>query len=414
MSENIIQPGFLESIRARCDRYAKYAAVFAGFGITLSTSLTALSYLFVALFWLGSGNWRQKFEAIRHNTVVLAALALFVLFIVGLSYTSSPPDHAVARVGAYLNSLLFVAIFATIVQDDEKLRLQILLAFLAGMALTLFLFIADLGGLVPYVDIRGKGGTVFYAYLETNYFMAIATYFGFIFLLQNYKSWSGPRVWFAILVLTAAMVTIFFYSNGRTGYIAVVAMLATFFLVRYRVRGVLIGLVAITVLIGIAYSTSETFKGRMQSVITEINHPNILETETSTGIRYRFYYYGIRMIAANPLLGTGTGSVDTEYPKYDKLYRGDGVNLHSEYLTIAGELGLVGLVLMLGMLALAVKRAFLLDETQKYLALGFLAAFASASLVNSFLLDANVGHFFAMMIGTLLSGSVRVGSTNRD
>lgn len=413
MSANMVQSGFIESVRVRCDRYAKYAAVFAGFGITISTSVTALSYLLVVLFWLGSGNWRQKLEVIRHNNVVLAALALFALFIVGMSYTSSPMDHAIARVGAYLNSLFFVAVFVTIVHDDEKLRMWILLAFLAGMTLTLSVFVADLVGLVPYANVSEKGGAVFYSRITTNYFMAIATYFGFILLLQNYKSWPRPRVWFAAMVLVAALVMIFFYSTGRTGYIAVVAMLATFFLVRYRARGLLIGLVTIAVLVGIAYSTSGVFKGRMQRVVKEINHPNILETETSIGMRYRFYYYGIEMIAANPLLGTGTGSVDTEYPKYDKLYRYDGAHLHSEYLMIASELGLAGLVLMLIMLALAVKRAFLLNETQKYLALGFLAAFASGSLVNSFLLDANEGHIFAMMIGTLLSGSIHAGSASR-
>ena len=131
------------------------------------------------------------------------------------------------------------------------------------------------------------------------------------------------------------------------------------------------------------------------------------------GIRYRFYYYGIRTVAANPIFGTGTGSVDSEYPKHDKLLRSSGVQLHSEYLMIAVELGLVGLALMLTMLVLAAKRALLLGETQKYLVLGFIAAFASGSLVNSLLLDANEGHLFAMMIGTLLSGSIRDGSASR-
>lgn len=388
------------------DRASRYMAVATGFLITLGTSFTASAFAVTGLCWLFSGNWKRKYSVIRNNPVVLVTLALFALYLIGLTYTSSPMEHALRRVTAYVNSLFFVAVFATIV-TEQKWRERVFGAFLAGMGLSLFLSLLSAAGFFPWIEGRsGWSYHTFYSSITHNLFMALAVYIGFVYWIHRSKEWSGWVRYATLTILALGVLDIFLLVIGRTGYLVFFAMVMSFAITRYRVKGAILGAVVVSLLVGIALSVPGAFRDRTLLAFSELGTSiEQGDQETPTGLRYRFYKYGLQIIAAKPLLGHGTGSVDYEYPKYDLAYSNTvGAHLHSEYLMVASELGIVGLLVFVALFVVMLRKSGVLSPEQRDMAVGVIAAYATGSLVNSLLLDANEGHLFALLTGVLFSG----------
>jgi O-antigen ligase len=410
---------FLLSISARFERASKYAAVITAFGITLGTSFTATGFAITGLFWLLSGHWREKYIVARSSPVVVAAVLLFCLYLVGLGYTSAPLGHGLVRVGAYVNSLFFVAVFATIV-TDPLWRDRVFVAFMAGMGLSLLLSLLSVMGIFPWIAGHGSGSAhTFYSYITHNFFMAIAIYSGFTYWLFRAGAW--PK-WARIAVpgiLILGVIDLLFLVDGRTGHVVFLAMVMTYLIARYRWKGIGYGLAAISVITATAIALPGSFNKRTVTAVKELESSVTRgDNETSIGLRYRFYKYGIQIIHDKPLMGHGTGSIDDVYMNYDpayaQLYPDKGAHLHSEFLMVASELGFFGLAIFITLLGLMARLASQLAGEHRYLALGVLTAYAVGSMVNSMLLDANEGHLFALLTGALYSGVGLRGRSDED
>ena len=112
----------------------------------------------------------------------------------------------------------------------------------------------------------------------------------------------------------------------------------------------------------------------------------------------------MRIIADHPVFGAGTGSFEREFSMQATDYpnlRSD--NPHNEYLMIAAQLGVIGLLSFIWLLYSQYKFSSQLPPMYQAATQGLVVAMAVGCLFNSFLRDHGEGHFFAIYAGLLFS-----------
>jgi O-antigen ligase len=118
-----------------------------------------------------------------------------------------------------------------------------------------------------------------------------------------------------------------------------------------------------------------------------------------------YYTNTLKIIRKHPFFGVGTGGFDKAYAsRVANTSMLPTHNPHNEYLLIASQLGLPGLMLLLSLFYIQWREAGTLPVRDQYLAHGLVLAMMSGCLFNSFLLDHAEGLFFAFMTGVLFSG----------
>jgi O-antigen ligase len=116
----------------------------------------------------------------------------------------------------------------------------------------------------------------------------------------------------------------------------------------------------------------------------------------------------LTLIARHPVFGGGTGSWKKEYAE---LVSGSETTLlsdaHNEYLMIATQLGLVGLVVYLLMLFRQWRATTALTPDWRALAQGIVAMMAVAGLFNTSLLYTHEGKVYTVMAGVVFAALPR-------
>lgn len=392
------------------DASAKYLAVASAFALTFSTSLSALCFSLVALSWLLSGNWREKYRYISRHPAALAALALLALALIGLAYTPATSSQGLKRFDSYVNSLLFVVIFATVITDDVW-RKRVFAAFLAGMAITMVLSYLAASHIISLPFGDPKRGEVFHYYITQNYFMAIAVYVAIAWYLFHRKEMSRTAGVILLSMIVLGAINVFFVTTARTGPLVLSTMILVLLIERFRVRGLLAGIVAIIALTAIVYSLSPRFRGKVHESTAQLQAVANGSLSHYPG-RARFHVIGAKIVRDHPVFGVGTGGLNVAFLDYERRLQlpvfpfPDQVSLHSSYLMAATELGITGLLVLVLFIITAMREAARLPDPRRIIGLGVVVGFAVDSLVNSALTNVNEGQLFALLIGSLIGGSV--------
>lgn len=215
-------------------------------------------------------------------------------------------------------------------------------------------------------------------------------------------------IWLKLVfcLLIAGMVTnIIYVLTGRTAYVALL-LLATYgsWLVAARLRWLSAAIVF--TLMSLALYNSDTAKSRVIQGLNEF-HTTIsgeARSYTSMGIRWVFWDNTLKMIATNPILGTGSGGFSEGYARIvadDKGWRATVTDdPHQQYLLIAGEQGLVGLALFLAILATLLRSRG--DDAYRVGAIGLLSMTALNGMFNGHFGAFVEGRLFWIMMGVLL------------
>lgn len=223
-------------------------------------------------------------------------------------------------------------------------------------------------------------------------------------------------VWVKLVfcLLIAGMVTnIIYVLTGRTAYVALL-LLAPYgaWLVASRLKW--LSAAVVLVVISLALYNSDTAKSRVAQGLNEFDTTISGEAEsyTSMGIRWVYWENTLRMIAANPILGSGSGGFSEDYAHIvadDEGWRATVTDdPHQQYLLIAGEQGLVGLALFLAVLvAMLISRG---DDSNRLGALGILMMTALNGMFNGHFGSFVEGRLFWIMMGVLLSSTLPLKS----
>jgi O-antigen ligase len=206
-----------------------------------------------------------------------------------------------------------------------------------------------------------------------------------------------------LFVLAALFaVSILYVSTGRTALATLPVLLVVFGLRLFGWKGVAGAVLAGLVIGAIAWVSSSYLRERTMGVIGEVQHYQEDNASTSSGQRLEFWKKSLRFIAEAPLLGHGTGSIDSQFRKAAVGTTGVSslvtTNPHNQTLWIGVQLGIAGIVVLWAMWI----AHLLLFRGEGFAAwVGLLVTVQSmvGSLFNSLLTDFTQGWTYVLLVG---------------
>ncbi len=362
--------------------------------IYMSTAVAIVLSCVLGAVWLFSKQFKYLFAVLKGPSTATWALLLYLCFFIGLSYGDVPSEEAFSTIRKY-RELLFIPLFSCFF-TDERYRTWAWKAFIAASAITLVgSYLMDLG----LMDLNRHKSFSLKSRITHSIFIAFFLFYCAHSLFLNKKY----QIWYLIALLLGTY-NLFFVVEGRTGQLVFMVLAPLFAGQRFGKKGLfvaILGIVLFTALyIGFSDKSSRIHEG-FANTLSYFNHvPE--KRPTSMGLRYKFWENSLKMIAEKPLLGHGTGSFAEEYGQLAKS-KTPVQNPHNEFLLMAVQFGLLGMVTYLGFLFSQYWGSRALPERDKWLTQGLLATLVTTSLFNSPFLDHTEGHWFAVMIALCLA-----------
>jgi O-antigen ligase len=405
---------------------ARTFAVAALCCVPISTALTNITCGLFALSLLSTPEFWRKLPAMLRHGAVWSALLLLAALAASVSYSSAGTHEAWSWFGKYYKLLLLP--FAVIAFTDSRADWDVI----ARWGLFVTLCVVLLLSTTNYFGITSLGPAhvssdpstrawVFKNRIAAGLIGALLFYQAADFALAA-RSWRSRIVFAAIALLS--LINVLVMLQGRTGQaIAVLFMLTVAARLAWQMRGgspwrlILSGcalLAAIAVLVTVAFTARGS---RIGEVANEVQAYRQSDATTSAGLRLEWYRKSVDLIRARPLTGYGVGGLGAEFAQLTKGETGaEGamtLNPHNEYLLMAVQLGLPGIVLLVNLIVQVARYGVRLEPRSRHLLLAWLATFAIGSLANSLLLDFTEGHLFALLSGILLGCGYRSAGAAR-
>lgn len=406
--------GLLAAVRRGAERTGQWAAVALGFSIPISVVLDNVLLAAVAASWLLAGDWHETWRATRANAVALAALGLFALLALGTLYGEGGPGDATGYLGKY-SDLLFIPVFAAFFRD-AALRRRAAYALAASLALVLAISYWTAAGMPVAKPLLGSpdNPVAFKQYLTHGILMA---YGAFLFAeLALAESSRGRRAfWFALAL--AAAVNVLFMTQSRTGYVLLGVLAIYQGYCRLLWRGRVLALAAMAATIAALVFIPGPFQQRL-GLAPDGQAASLAsqQARASNAQRLDWYRTSLAIVREHPFLGVGTGGFPKAYAdKSGNAGSAAGRNPHNEYLHIAVQIGLPGLLVLLFLFWAHWRGApRLASPFEEHLARGIVLVIAIGSLFNSLLLDHTEGLLYAWLTGLTFAGLKSQEMGNRE
>jgi len=373
----------------------------------------------IGLNWLLEFNFTVKlhrFKNLKENKYILLPALLYLLYVIGTSYSSQikGPSGALFDLEVKLSLLLFPVFFTTIdlSQFSKDFYKKALKAFVYGCLISSIILINK--AMMDY--FKDQDVAVFY-YTKLSWMhhpSYLALYFTFaIAILMTWILESGNKIIFkrnlAILVIIHFQFFIVLLSSkaGMIGFFVTCLLIIMFYLMKrnkglkYSLTISAIVLATFIVILFIFPASFNRFYTAKKSI--EDHHiPDNQKTEGSVA-RMMVWKCSIEIIKENFIFGVGTGDVKTELiKKYEekKIQQAlkDNLNSHNQYLQTYVAIGLPGFILLLGSLLFPLLYGIKKGNILLFL---FISLFAFHLLVES-MLERQAGLVFYAFFNALL------------
>jgi O-antigen ligase len=216
-----------------------------------------------------------------------------------------------------------------------------------------------------------------------------------------------------VLLACAFLANIVYVATGRTILVVMPVLLVLFGFRQFGWKGMLGVVVAGVAIAAISWVSSPYLRARVSAVAEEIRLYQTLNSDTSSGERLELWKKSLGFIAAAPILGHGTGSIEQQF----RAVVGDSGpaaiisnNPHQQTLTVAIQLGLVGVAVMFAMW-IAHLALFRGGGLVAWSGLVVVVQNIVSSLFNSHLFDFNQGWMYVFGVGVL--GGTVLGMRSR-
>lgn len=391
------------ALAAHAQRAAGWSIAALGLAIPISTAADGILQgiiLLAAIAGLAS-SWPAMRDAVLRTPPVTAAALLFVLLTVGCLYGVASRNDAVSGLGKYLDlALIPMFVWAA---ANPAIRRSALVCFAVAVALNLYVSYSAAAG---WPGLRNPAYPIgFKASVTHSLIIALGS---FLFMLAARETQKRGRRGAYIVLAALCAHNVLFIVIGRTGYVVLGLLLAYYICTLFRGwRGPAVATLVVIIAAAAAYGSSESLQKRVNEIGSDLAQwrPGANDT-TSVGQRLEYYRTTLAIVADHPVLGVGTGGFAQAYA--DKIQGTDGratVNPHNDYLLIAAQVGLGGLVLLLAVYALIWRHAAsLATRLECDLARGVVIAMFAGGLFNSLLLDHTEGLLFAWLTAVLFAG----------
>ncbi|MDO8598357.1 MAG: O-antigen ligase family protein, partial [Sulfuricaulis sp.] len=339
----------LLTLSSHAERTTRACAIALGFTIPISVALDNVLLALILALWIVSGGYRAKLALLSRHRVALAALSLFGLLVMGLAWGDHDTSAGLRMLGKYID-LVFVPIFVTLFQAERDRR-RAWLALAVALLLTLALSYLTRAGLVPSSPfVMGGPGPgspeIFKKALTQNILMAFGAFL-FTHFAVRAQSLRSRILWAAAALL--AVINVMVMVQGRTGQVILVVLTVYLVYSTWRRIGALPTALVFGIVVGALALGMVSNSNRLTITLEELKEwqPDRVTT-TSTGQRLQFYRNSLEIIRDHPVIGVGTGGFAKAYAsRVGGTDMMQTVNPHNEYLNIAVQLGIIGLVALL-------------------------------------------------------------------
>lgn len=375
-------------------------AIFTGFAIPVSTSLTSVCNLGIFICWGLSGQYRVTFACFKKYRIVTISVILFCCLACSLLYTPEILSLASRNLFKY-RQFLMMPIYLVFFMDPRA-RWRGIQMFELAMIITL---IASLTCWMFSIEssVRLMDNAFFKNRITQNILMSFLVYIAVWKFLEH-----PARRWPYVLIAVVATLNILTIVPGRSGYVALGILIGLLMYQKLGVKGILPAAVCVGLIGLVTYHNSERFHNRIDQVVKEIKEYRISsKSRSSVDLRLEFYENGLQIAKSSPLMGSGIGSFAM---KYRELMEQKGQlvteNPHNEYVMLLVQNGIIGVGLFLCFFWVSWLTTRQLTGIDQALGQAVLAVYLLVCMVNSLMLDTTEGCLFGYLVGLTLAGGV--------
>ncbi|WP_319587988.1 O-antigen ligase family protein [uncultured Desulfobulbus sp.] len=377
------------------------------FCLPLSTSAVSVTALLIMVCWLIEGGFREKFQEIVASPICIAVLVYVGVLIVGLCWSDSLPDGLGAIKKQW--KVLLVPIFLTTIRWER--RWWYVTAFVAGVTVTMLLIFLDYFQLLQVIDLSSPDLHFRTETVQLSYAPMLAFT---IYLLLHQLLWSEVKglQWWSLSIFTVLLVVNMFITRGRAGYAAFFALL-TLLLFQYFRRNVLKAFLLVVVMLPLlfftAYHFSPVFQGRMDAIRQDLETLNE-NTETPVGQRLHYWQVSWAIIKESPWGGVGTGDFSRAYIEMNNRLSPTILptnNPHNQYIFATAQLGVLGLLSLLGLLVAHFYQAARMTDGLERIRIAFPLFFMVIMCFESYLNLSGTGFLFSLLSAILFKNAPR-------
>lgn len=388
-----LEPGF----GSLFETWAVRAFLLIPFVLQFSKAGTTGLLACAAVCWLLSGVWYRRASNYLREPVFLALFVpLPLLYVAGLFYTVAQPGVALAKWGATYHFLILPIALSLFTDRSRKAAFwsAFNLAMLLVFAMHFYTFLAPPGQTVfvrsllvrdyittGIITLWWCAGWLCFpfasrflvpvrAVLPASIIAAMDTAAGDFRSSTGSPDYTeaadwGPR--FAVLrwvILGIGLVYLFGICRSRTAHASFLLLLSGLLVYRYHLKGLLYAAVGAVVLLPAIWFASPLVRERFDLFASEwkefdagAEHPPLEELmrTNSTHARLLLYQYGWEAFRERPVFGWGTGSIAVANEKMSGEKSDDYA--HSEYIAVALQWGMLGLLTLFCWLAVLARRA---------------------------------------------------------
>lgn len=380
-----------------------FCVALSCFFIPFSTSLMGATASLAAIFWLLSGDVKSLPQLMKKNVSVTLVIALCILLIIGLTYSPIPINDSLAVLKKY-RKLAYFAIVVALFRNNEGATRLAEDCFVVGCVILLFVSYCIFYSIIPSERF---GFSVVY-HITHSLFIAVLSFWC---LQRMFESRQYVYLWLGLFLL--ATINLFYIAPGRTGMLIYIALIVLTLFQRLSWKKLLPATILLSVVIGVTYFTSSNFSTRVDEAVDEMRNyqAQTESSRTSLGMRFDWWQNSIDLIKQKPIFGHGTGSFQAvqEILIKDSATKATD-NPHNEYLFLAVQTGLLGLLLFVALLISQFIASFSLQPPRRYLLQGVVVAMSVGCLMNSFLFDSHSGHFYAIVSAILTTPAIKTNT----
>ena len=371
------------------NKYTNYFFIAFAFSIPVSKALISLFMALMLITWLLEGNFKEKFNIIRHDTLSLVFLGLISFSTLAILWS---PDTAFAVDFVFRKYWHFLMIPIMLTSFKMKYVKYVFNAFLLSMLISEIISYGIIFHLWTFKDASPQFPTPFMHHVDYSIHLAFA-------LMILITKWFNEtqlkwKIFYGGYFLTS-LVNLFL-NGGRTGQVAFLFTLLLISIVFFRKSYKLVVAAVITTILTItlAYNFSPNFNSRVHQAYTDISATYTEHNfNGSFAARIAMWVVGVNTFIDHPITGTGIGAEMKDIPKYSNEYNFDVKHLsrftdyHNTFVHYSVQLGIVGLILSISVFISLFRMKI---RTRDYQILGF-------AFTTLFLLDSMQGFTFHIL-----------------
>jgi O-antigen ligase len=224
-----------------------------------------------------------------------------------------------------------------------------------------------------------------------------------------------PRHAVMLLVLAAAFIAnIGYVATARTTLVVLGVMVVLFGLRQFGWKGAVGACLVGAVLAGAVWASSPYLRARVSVAVEQVRNYGTSDVDTPVGLRLEYWKKSLAFVAEAPVIGHGTGTIPALFRRdatVDTIPSLITTNPHSQILTVAVQLGILGTAALIAMW-IAHLALFRDGTLVAWLGLVLVTYNVVSSLFNSHLFDFGQGWLYVFGVG--LTGGVVLGRASTE